>query len=144
MIFTNTLHFNTGSVYILYIIRQHDRLLFKTTPHVLFWMRMEQGLISGSLRGWRTQDPECIWQNSSVWDQECPVNGQLTKFNIRSDKRNIPRRFYFLADAEVRKIFEAIGTHFLRCLYEEVEITASHKGSLNQARGCAAGIDQSF
>lgn len=50
---------------------------------------------------------------------------------------NIPRRFYFLADAEARNIFEAVGTHFLRCLYEEVEITASHKDSLNQARLCS-------
>lgn len=61
---------------------------------MLSWIRSEQSVISGSLRGLRIQDQELIWHNSSFHDQECPVNGQLSKSSVKCDKRNISRKFH--------------------------------------------------
>ena len=83
---------------------------------MLAWIRSEQNVISGSLRGLRIQDQEFMWHDSSFHDQECPVNGQLSKFSVKCDKRNISRKFH------QGELFGDYWDPCLICLYEEVEI----------------------
>lgn len=81
---------------------------------MLLWIRMEQSLISGTLRAWRIEDPEFIW------DKAGPVHVQVKIFSVGSNKRTILRWSHVSAEAEQDSNFWGVGTPFLMSISEEI------------------------
>lgn len=75
---------------------------------MLLWIRTELSVTSGGLRGLRVQDPEFMWQNLSVHDQEYPVSDQLvTKSQRWKGQEKQFQKIPFLSRGRIGQRFRA-------------------------------------